>query len=190
MRRLGAVASSTLLLSLVLWVSATPAASAHADLTGTWPAAGTTARSVVDHVVLQFDTSVVPQLTDVVVTAPDASVLRARTAVDGAVVTTTLRGPLTRPGRYRIAYRTVAADGHPVVGSVQFAVSPEAARDARRGRPATASTVPVPRGTGADRTGRRDVSWNIASAAVTGSALLACLGIGAARRSRDREATP
>jgi methionine-rich copper-binding protein CopC len=107
-----------------------PPAGAHTDLVSTYPQGEGTALEPVSTVWLQFAGPVVAELTHVAVRGagevrvgdPSVRGTRVEVGVDGFAV----------PGEYQVAYRTVAEDGHPVVGSYVFEVSPQAARAAAR----------------------------------------------------------
>lgn len=115
-----------LLLTAAAVVGSAGSASAHVGLLAASPGPGSTAGSARE-VRLEFDEEVRAALSTVVVTTPDGSRL------DGGE----LRGPtstsLSRPlptglvaGEWSVAYRALAADGHPVVGSFVFTVVPGA----------------------------------------------------------------
>jgi methionine-rich copper-binding protein CopC len=115
-----------LLVLLPLLLLAGPA-SAHTRLSGAAPAAGSTVGPVAE-VVLDFTDEVQPDLSTVAVTGPDGvdrsqgtPVLQGSTRVVQA-----LAAPLAA-GRWTVAYRVVARDGHPVVGSHVFDVTAPAA---------------------------------------------------------------
>jgi len=137
-------------------------ASAHSDLVGTAPAAGTVAKDPVNEVSLEFASPILPELTAVVVTRGGSGVPVDDPVVDGSTVTASVDGA-ARPGEYTVAYRTVAADGHPITGSFSFEVAarPQGAAVARSRHDdgAAASTVRRRGGEGsavADAARRRD----------------------------------
>jgi len=120
-----------------------PAASAHAVLLGTEPAADAVADRGPGEIVLRFDEAVRPVVLRLIdadgVTVADQTAARV---VDGRVEL-----PLARalpPGGYIVTWRVISADSHPVGGSFRFAVGgyPEAwrsggHRDAERARTAS-----------------------------------------------------
>lgn len=162
-----------------------PAASAHAELQETWPADGSTPRAAVDRVRLTFTGPVLADLTEAVVEDVRGDTTSVVPEVDGAVVTIPLR-PSRRAGDYRLDYRTVAADGHPLVGEVTFTVSPAGARAAREGRldPAASPEAVTPRVEPAK--GAR-VSPDRVTGLVLGGALVAVLALAMVRRSAAQE---
>lgn len=97
-------------------VTASPA-SAHAALVSTDPADGSTVRTAPTTVTLTFN-EVVGQ-SAVVVTAPDGSRVSGKASSLDRTVSVDLEGAGQR-GRYRVVYRVVSADGHPVSGSLGF----------------------------------------------------------------------
>jgi methionine-rich copper-binding protein CopC len=118
---LGAVLGVVLGLGLV----GSPA-SAHTDLVSATPSSGSTVDGVPAGVQLAFSTAVQARLAQVVVTDADG-----RDHVVGPVASFDTRVEARveglRPGRYTVAYRVVAADGHPVVGRYAFVVAAGAA---------------------------------------------------------------
>jgi copper resistance protein C len=103
-------------------VSAAPA-SAHAALVKITPNADATLTTAPTEVVLQFDEPVSPTFATVVVTtAAGVNVARGKPTVLGARVTQPL-SPAIASGGYRIAYRVVSNDGHPVSGESHFSLT-------------------------------------------------------------------
>ena len=119
-------AAVVLALGMVLF--AATGAQAHSDLLSSTPADGevlTTAPSVVT---LQFNEEISPAGLQVVAQGPQGTVTLGTPIIEGALVTaawpTTAAG-----GEYRVAYRVVSADGHPIDGSIGFSY-PDAETDA------------------------------------------------------------
>jgi methionine-rich copper-binding protein CopC len=138
-RRVLAAAGISLIgavLGLVVGLVLVSPASAHTDLVSATPSSGSTVDDVPAGVELAFATSVQAQLTQVVVSDADG-----RDHVVGPVASFDTRVEARvdglRPGRYTVAYRVVAADGHPVVGRYAFVVAAGAVA-----APRTASAVP------------------------------------------------
>ena len=118
-RRLAALSVVALVAGLTGARGAAPAW-AHTALAGTTPAAGATVTEPVDAVRLTFTEPVSPGLAQVVVSGPDgAEVTSGEAQVAEQVVTQPLQA-LPVAGSYRVAYRVVAADGHPITGQLQF----------------------------------------------------------------------
>jgi copper resistance protein C len=112
----------TALGAVLLLVSPAAPASSHTDLASATPSSDSTVDAVPAAVQLAFATPVQARLSQVVVTdaegedhvvGPVASFdTRVEARVEGL-----------RSGRYTVAYRVVAADGHPVVGRYAFVVA-------------------------------------------------------------------
>ena len=122
--RLAAAVFSALVgvaLGTVSGASMSPA-SAHTDLLSATPSSGTTVGGVPDSVQLEFSTPVQARLAQVVVSDE-----RGENHVVGPVASFDARVVAQvqdlRSGRYTVAYRVVAADGHPVVGRYAFEVA-------------------------------------------------------------------
>jgi copper resistance protein C len=107
---------------VLLLLSPAAPASSHTDLVSATPASGSTVDGAPAGVQLAFATPVQARLAQVVVSdavgedhvvGPVASFdTRVEARVEGL-----------RAGRYTVAYRVVAADGHPVVGRYAFVVA-------------------------------------------------------------------
>src|SRR6266511_2858610 len=115
-------------------------ASAHAELVGTTPKAGTRVGTAPGAVVLTFSETMEPRLSKAVVTTPDGG------RVTGPGSGTRITVPLTTnaPGVYRVAWKVVSADdGHTTTGSFQFSVAttPDAAAAGGSGTPAWQSVL-------------------------------------------------
>lgn len=134
-----------LVLAVTALLPATPA-SAHTELLGATPAAGSTVDEPVGRVTLRFEDAVLPDGLDVVVRGPGGDVDRGRPRASGAVVTVPVT--LTRPGRHTVAFRVTGDDGHIVSGSYGFRVTtrgvgavPVAARAGAEQQPTPAVAV-------------------------------------------------
>jgi methionine-rich copper-binding protein CopC len=114
----------------VLLLATAGGASAHSELIGSSPGDGQRPRGAVTEVTLTFEEPVDPALTHVVVVGDRGRAKLGGVSVDRAVVRVPV-APLDIAGDYRISYRVVSADGHPVQGSVDFTVSAASARAAR-----------------------------------------------------------
>jgi hypothetical protein len=104
------------------WTWAARPASAHNSLESTTPAAGSTVDRPPDAVTLTFDEPVGQRFGVVVVTGPDGKTYqRGSLQVSGSTATQPLQGS-GPAGRYRVAWRVVSADGHPISGEFSFRV--------------------------------------------------------------------
>jgi methionine-rich copper-binding protein CopC len=130
-------------LALPLLVVLAGPASAHTALVSTSPADGAQAAVPPAAVVLVFDQPVSTRLSTVQVTGPEGGTWQAGPAgVLGGTVTQPLveLGPA---GTYRVAWRVVAPDGHPVTGTSSFTLG-----TAGTGTPVEASVASAGRGGG------------------------------------------
>lgn len=93
---------------------------AHAELISTNPVDGATLTSVPASVTLTFTDKIDPQFVRAAVTTP-AATGPVQAVTDKHVVTV----PITSagPGAYKVVYRVVSADGHPISGQLQFTVA-------------------------------------------------------------------
>jgi methionine-rich copper-binding protein CopC len=115
----------------VVGASSTAQAWTHAELVSSTPADGATLATAPASATLTFTDAIATEFVRVAVTSP----VGART-VQAAPQGHTVTVPITSvgPGPYRVAYRVVSADGHPVSGAITFTVS---------GTPTATSTVPM-----------------------------------------------
>ena len=122
-------------------ISAAPA-SAHAALVKITPDADAQLTTAPTEVVLEFDEPVSATFATVVVTtAAGVTVARGKPTVLGAKVTQAL-SPTMASGGYRIAFRVVSNDGHPVSGQSRFTLtSPSGTTPAMVGGTPAAATV-------------------------------------------------
>ncbi|MEP7035343.1 MAG: copper resistance CopC family protein [Dermatophilaceae bacterium] len=109
--------------SVVISVVGSAPASAHAALVRISPGADAVLTTVPSVVVLEFDEPVSSTFATVVVsTAAGTHVTRGQPVVVGAKVTQSL-SPAMAAGSYRVAYRVVSVDGHPVTGESAFTLT-------------------------------------------------------------------
>lgn len=114
---------------LLAIVTAAPAA-AHSDLISTDPTDGQSLAQPPADVSLRFGEDLLPAGYRLVAKDADGVVVAlGETEVDGAVLSATWPASAAS-GQYRVAYRAVAADGHPLEGSFTFTIKgPKAATD-------------------------------------------------------------
>ena len=111
--------------SAVLALGVASVAEAHTDLESTDPADGAVVAVAPSQMVLTFGDEVNPTVASATVRVGDGEPAKAKTSVDGPLVTVALPtdpGGATGPVAWRVAYRVVAADGHPLTGAVTFTV--------------------------------------------------------------------
>ena len=113
-------------------------ASAHSQLLATGPAADATVQEPAGEVTLTFNEPVKGSFSTVVVTGPDdLSYSRDAVRVVDSVVHQAVY-PL-RSGPYRVAWRVVSADGHPVSGEFRFTVALPAGAEPTEAPPSAAA---------------------------------------------------
>lgn len=114
------------LLLLTAWVGlcvAVAPASAHSRLLSSSPADGTTVPTSPTEIVLTFNEDINPQFVTVRVTDGEGGdVVGADASVAGPEVTVPVAQPIAAGG-YKITYRVVSADSHPITGSTTFTVA-------------------------------------------------------------------
>lgn len=135
---------------------------AHAELISSTPADGATLGTAPATVALTFSDPVAAQFVRVAVTTPAGTGTVAATT-KGSVVTVPV--PAQGPGAYRVVYRVVSADGHPVSGTLTFTVA------------GTPTASPSPSGTSAGASPSADASS--AGASPSASSIVAVPASGA-----------
>ena len=132
-RRAGFAPFVTLLIAAIaalgLTLATAPAAHAHSELVSSSPADGESLAAAPANVTLQFNEAISPAGLQVVAQGPDGPVTLGTPLIEGATVITPW--PADAPGGdYRLAYRVVSADGHPIDGSISFSYAATAAANA------------------------------------------------------------
>ncbi|MDT0214659.1 copper resistance protein CopC [Rothia sp. ARF10] len=123
----------TALLGLVVGVLP---ASAHSRLLSITPKDGASLPTTPTEVVLTFNESVNPQFVTVRVTDGEGTVVAEDATASGATVTVPVSEPLAA-GSYKVTYRVVSADSHPISGSTAFSITGDGVAS-----PTAASTTP------------------------------------------------
>jgi copper transport protein len=115
-------------------------ADAHATLVSAEPAGGSTLRSPPHRIRLVFNEPVEPSLGQITLIAAGGTTAALHASGDPHDVHALL-APVDSlgPGTYHVVWRVVSVDGHPVSGSLVFAIG-IAAPDTARGTPVTSST--------------------------------------------------
>ena len=103
-----------------------PPASAHTDLLGGTPGPGDVVGKRVSDLTLSFADPLLGDGAQIKVNDAGGREVAGALSVSGAQARLSLQGP-ARPGSYRVVYRVVAVDGHPITGSYGFRVAPGAA---------------------------------------------------------------
>jgi len=115
---------------------------AHSELTSSTPAANavlTTAPSTVRAV---FSDVIEPNFSKATLSVDNSSPRALRVAVDGAQLTATVPEGSRRPGAWKVAFRVVSIDGHPISGTIAFTVRPASASTSATSTPTR--TAPAP----------------------------------------------
>ena len=132
-----ALASSAGGLSPARYAAAPAIVPGHSALRSAVPAD----QAVLDHgpteIVLTFNEEINPRFTQLALSRSGSLVPTEPATASGAVLRTRLADP--GPGAYRIAFRVVSADGHPISGETTFTV---------RGAQPPATSAASPSGTG------------------------------------------
>jgi methionine-rich copper-binding protein CopC len=136
------LAGFAVLLAFVLWGSGY--AVAHSRLLSVTPADGAELSRPPSKVVLTFNENVLEQFVTVrVADGTGVSVTRGQPTVDGAVVTQAL-GPDLGFGTYRVTYKVVSADSHPISGTTDFTLVDERQPSPSDTATATGTATPTP----------------------------------------------
>jgi len=185
------VASSALGLAMVTSVVTAASASAHAELVKITPDVDAQLTTAPKDVVLEFSEAVNASFATVVVTtSAGVSVTSGKPTVVGAKVTQALV-PGMAAGTYRVAYRVVSNDGHPVAGESRFTLtlapttspSPSPPSVSPPATPSVATTdVAPPPSPNTDQRGGLSRS----SLAIAGAFALLLIGAGLLLRRRKR----
>ena len=153
-------------LLVVASLAGTTPAHAHTDLVESAPAAGEHVQGTIDRVRLDFGSTILPGSAEVVVRAANGA---AADIGDPEVVGSSVVVPvrLTGAGQHTVAYRVIAADGHPVTGSYSFTAR-AAAQTSSATLPSIPTSEPPAAAAGPQTTtpepGARPWTWAIAGA--------------------------
>ena len=117
-----------------------PSASAHDALVSTSPASGAALTAPPAAITLTFEEPPTTQGMAVSLTAPDGTVEKLTPSLSGDVITAPVTGTLAA-GAYRVNWRIVADDGHPVVGTFAFTLAAATSAPASPSASSSASAV-------------------------------------------------
>lgn len=191
-----------LIVSLFLVVLMPGVAQAHSQLVSTSPEDGSVLSQAPTEVVFEFNEPLLPDfLNFIAVDASGQTTELVVTAVQDA--TATLAWPAAFPGGdWKVEYRIVSEDGHPVSGAISFSypatspsptsAAPTSASPAptsaspapTSASPETPSAVPSPTASPAsDSTGGSNTAWIIAGVGVGILVIIAVVGVIARRRA-------
>ncbi|MDN5914155.1 MAG: copper resistance protein CopC [Pseudonocardia sp.] len=137
----------TVLTALTLLLGSAPAW-AHTELESSTPAANASVPTAPSTVALTFSEEIGPDLATITVTGPDGQHYESgKPTASGPTLNLALR-PLGPAGEYKITYRVVSDDGHPVEGAVPFTLT-----TAGPGASAATSAAAAPPASGAQAPG-------------------------------------
>jgi copper transport protein len=105
-------------IAMLLALAQAPAASAHATLVRAEPSDGAVLAEAPKALRLTFNEPVSPLIMRII--GPDGEMISPQASAEN--VTVTITPPQLRPGTHVLSWRVVSADGHPVGGSLIFAV--------------------------------------------------------------------
>lgn len=188
-RRVRALASllTALLIALAaVLVGALPAA-AHDSLIETTPADGSVVATAPATLTLRFRDNVLDLSSQLIVRDPVGDVVLD---VEGVVDAATLSAPLPPglvDGTYRVAWRVVAGDGHPLQGAFEFSIGAASGPLPSSAVPSAGSSAEITGTTTAVATGAGASGGTLALA--IGGGLAALLAAAAVLRRRRRPAT-
>ena len=95
-------------------------ASAHADLVSTNPVDGSVLESAPESITLSFNSKILESMAELAVSNSSGELVGGIVA-ESAQTTATALWPADLPGdTYKVAYRIVSEDGHPITGSFSF----------------------------------------------------------------------
>lgn len=124
-------------------------ASAHSELLNSSPAGGSSQKQPPATITLEFNQEIASRFASVAIDGPAGDPVALDAEVAAAMVSAQVPRELAAGGdrgAWSVSYRVVSADGHPIVGSVDFTVEPSARDDLSSGR-----TEPTPIATPGDQ---------------------------------------
>ena len=183
------VAALAAVVLAVLSVATAPAAAAHNTLTASDPAANAVIPAVPQTFSLTFNDQVKNEFVTVVLTPDGNAPITLIATVSGPTVTATLPTTTTAadPGTsraYRLGYRVISADDHPISGSIDFTVgtSPLAFAGGVATTPVAAADVSA----ASDATDASSAGWWVAAGAVVLVVVVAAVTVSRSRRRPPR----
>ncbi|UER55463.1 hypothetical protein HJG43_13985 [Kineosporiaceae bacterium SCSIO 59966] len=164
---------------------------AHAELTSSDPEAGASLDKPPSTISLTYTDDIAPEFVMVTLSVAGGPPSQLATSVEGPTVIAAL--PDGRPGQWRVAFRVVSGDGHPITGDVPFTVGrPDSPPPVTPGEAGSAVAVPTrtpPHSSDRDdphATTPESDKPGLATAAVAGAAVLVA-GLWLWRRGRRGE---
>ena len=124
------------------YVGAAVPASAHADLVSTDPVDGAVLQSAPESITLSFNSKILEGMAELAVTNSVGELVTGIIA-ESAQTTTTALWPVDLPGdTYKVAYRIVSEDGHPIIGSFSFSYPTSESNPASESAPDSPNAEP------------------------------------------------
>ncbi|MFI0448860.1 copper resistance protein CopC [Actinomadura sp. 6N118] len=166
-------------------------ADAHAELKSITPEHKSVQTASPNQVVLTFNQPVNSRFTVIRVTGPGGARTDSGSALVGREVVRQGLMPLTKPGTYQVAYRTVSVDGHVISGAREFTFKPGPSPAGSVAPQASAASGPAGSAatpTQAQRPGEQSssgLSWGLILLGAVGAAVVAAAAV-AFRRGRHR----
>jgi len=114
----------------------------HSALVSVVPADQAVLTSGPTELVLTFNEDISPRFAQLALNRAGAVVALTSTTVTGPVLRATLADP--GPGTYRIAFRVVSADGHPISGETRFTVTAPTQPPTTSGQPSSTPSFAAP----------------------------------------------
>lgn len=180
----GGLGALLLATAMVLVGAAGPAA-AHTSFVQSFPEADAAIVAPVTEVWLEFETPLVAEQSEVVVTGPDgSSKVVGKPTVTGNVIRAQVP-PMTEVGDYQVSYRIVSLDGHLLDGEYGFSIQAGAAGQSI----ASGSDAPASAAAAANRSGvgQSTVWWAGLWVVLLGAAGSALVAHRSQRNARESE---
>jgi methionine-rich copper-binding protein CopC len=176
------------LVALACWASGGASAAAHTALTASDPANGATEGTAPNVVTLTFTEEINPTFAIVVISSSDGrNWTSGPPQVAGPELRVSASPDMPDGGEYKVGYRVVSEDGHPVSGSIAFTVAGVPGAAAPAPQPTSASpttTAASPTSSGALGS---DTKGSVITAAVAGLLLGGAIAFWQSRRHRRKD---
>lgn len=178
MRRVVALVTGVVLALGVTLLGAAPAW-AHSKLDTSNPRDGASVATPPREVALTFNEDVQPGFTVITLIGPDGKDYHTGPATETDETVTVAALPLGPAGVYRIGYRVVSADGHPVSGASSFTLTaPGPGSDQATVPAADAAPNGVPDAAPASGGGAPVWPWIVGAVVLVGAGVAAALRLG------------
>jgi len=126
------------------FIGAAVPASAHADLVSTDPVDGSVVESAPESITLNFNSAILDSTAELAV-SNSAGELVTGVVTESAQTSVTAAWPAGLPGdTYKVAYRVVSEDGHPITGSFSFSYPASVSESVSESAPAVPASAESP----------------------------------------------